>query len=178
MYSDWYAKISAPFRSRPRLAKALNLLDKGLVYLIAAVYIAMLIWLFVCAIAQEPATSALGNAVWSQFWNVLLVPAVGFAICTIVRKLVNAPRPYEKFQIDPVIHKDTSGKSFPSRHIFSACVISCALLYINAWMGIAAFAATAVVCYCRIVGGVHFPRDVVGALALALACGAIGFLLL
>ena len=49
-YERWYETISAPFRSEPA-AHLVNVADKALVYLIAAVYIIMLAWL---AISGDP----------------------------------------------------------------------------------------------------------------------------
>ena len=49
---------------------------------------------------------------------------VAFAAVTLFRKAVNAPRPYETLGIDPLIEKDTAGRSFPSRHTFSLFMIA------------------------------------------------------
>ena len=54
----------------------------------------------------------------------VLVPAVSFVVVTLFRKIVNEPRPYEKYDLPPVIDKDAGGKSFPSRHVFSVFVIA------------------------------------------------------
>ena len=162
-YERTYERISRPFRNETAM-RALGLLDKGLVYLIALAYIATLVWLF-----------ATGD---TRAWKVLAVPAATFAITTLIRALVNAPRPYESARIDPLIQKDTQGKSFPSRHVASGVAIACAFLYLNPLAGSFALIACAAVCFTRIVGGVHFPRDVVAAVLIATACGIIGFALL
>ena len=39
-------------------------------------------------------------------------------------------------------------------------------------------AAALLVCYTRLVGGLHFPRDVVAGIALGLACGLVGFVII
>ena len=164
MYSEWYEHISAPLRNRPAAVRTLNALDKGLVAIIAVGYIAAIIWMLVCADARV-----------GRF---IAVPAAGFVALSAVRAVLNLPRPYEAAGIDPLIKKDTQGKSCPSRHIFSAFVIAFALLWICVPAGIAAIVLGCIVCYCRIVGGVHFPRDVVAAVLFAAACAAIGFLLI
>lgn len=163
-YARWYGHITRSFREHPTRVRWLNFADKALVYLIAAIYLGILVAMAVTADAR--------------FVRMALVPAVAFVLCTAIRAGVNAPRPYERCTIQPLIHKDTHGKSFPSRHIASAAVISCAIGWLSPIGGVAAFAGTAIVCYCRIVGGVHFPRDVVGALALAIVCGIVGFVLI
>ena len=167
-YPNWYEHISAPWRGRPQAARMLNALDKGLVAIIAVAYVGVLAWLLARFAAQGD----------MRFWRALLVPAISFVLASALRKAINAPRPYEKYAIDPLIKKDTHGKSFPSRHLFSAAIIACALWWTSPALGAPAFAACLVVAFCRIVGGVHFPRDIVGAFAFALAFGAIGFILI
>ena len=163
MYADWYEKISRPFRSA-RVTTTLDLLDKGLVYALALAYFAFLGWL-----------AFTGDM---RLARAIAVPAATFVTVSIVRAFIDAPRPYEVCAIDPLIHKDTKGKSLPSRHVASAAIIACAILWINVPCGIVAWIACACVSFTRIVGGVHFPRDVAAALTLALACALIGFVLI
>lgn len=164
-YPEFYENISRPYRGRPHAIALLNVLDKGLVYFIAAAYICCLAYLAWLALQTGD----------TRIVRVLAVPAVGFVVCTVLRAALNQPRPYQRYAIDPLIHKDTNGKSMPSRHIFSACIIACALLWMNPVLGIVGFVFCAIVAYCRIAGGVHFPRDVVCAVALALLIGVLGF---
>ena len=58
----------------------------------------------------------------------IIVPLVGFVAVSVFRYIVNRPRPYEKFDMPPVIPKDTHGRSFPSRHVFSAFIIAFTVL--------------------------------------------------
>ena len=155
--------ISKPFRSEGA-AKAINGLDRWLVYGIALVYLGLLAYL-----AFTLDMRAIRFA---------LVPAIAFAVTTLIRSAINAPRPYEQFDIDPIIHKSTQGKSLPSRHVASATIIACALYWMNVPLGFVAFAACIIVSTTRIIGGVHFPRDVFAAIALALVIGVVGFALI
>lgn len=167
-YPAWYARISAPFHGNPDAPRILNALDKGLVGIIALVYIGTLVWLaFLAATTGD-----------TRIWKALLVPAVSFVLVSIFRKAVNTPRPYEVFDIDPLIKKDTHGKSFPSRHLFSAAIIAFALWWVNPIFGAIALIACAVVGFCRIAGGVHFPRDIAGAFIFAIIFTLIGFILI
>ncbi len=161
-YESWYERVSAPFRSAAA-ARAVNVLDKALVYIVAAAYLASLAGLLFT-----------GDV---RFWRALLVPAVTFALVTVVRAALDFPRPYEEHAISPVIHKDTRGKSLPSRHLASAVIIACALAWLNPVLGAVAFIASAVVAFTRLVGGVHYPRDIAAAIVISLLCGCIGFLL-
>ena len=162
-YETWYETISAPFRGEAAV-RAINALDRALVYLVAAAYLVALAYLALTADGR--------------FWRVLAVPAATFALVTAARIAIDAPRPYELHGIDPIIRKDTRGKSLPSRHLTSAVIIACALAWLNPVVGAVAFVASAIVAFTRIVGGVHFPRDIVAAIAIALACGLVGFVLI
>lgn len=163
-YPDWYSKISAPFRS-DIAEEAINVLDKALVALIALAYIASIILLVV----KGDELAAV---------RVVLVPAITFGLVTYLRSRWDTYRPYELYDIDPIIHKDTQGKSMPSRHIASAVIIACALAWQHMDWGALAFAACVIVAFTRIVGGVHFPRDVAMAAAISLACGILGFVII
>lgn len=167
-YPAWYARVSAPFRGNPNAPRILNALDKGLVGIIALAYIGTLAWLvFLAATAGD-----------TRVWKALLVPAVSFVLVSVFRKAVNAARPYEVFDIDPLIKKETRGKSFPSRHLFSVAIIAFALWWVNPVFGPVALIACVAVGFCRIVGGVHFPRDIAGAFIFAIVFALIGFILI
>lgn len=146
-------------------AAVLNALDKGLVALIAVAYLAT--------------AAALVISCDARAIRFLLVPAVSFALVSVVRAHINAPRPYEgPDAIEPLVAKDTHGKSMPSRHVFSAAIIACAFATVHPTAGAAAIALSIVVAYVRVAGGMHFPRDVVAALVSAFACALVGFALI
>ncbi len=105
------------------------------------------------------------------------VPALSFILVSLLRRAINAPRPYEVFNAQPVIAKDTLGKSFPSRHTFSIFIIgmtfyACCPL---TWSGPAILALGCVLGTIRVLAGVHFPRDVIAGAAAGILCGIIGF---
>lgn len=89
----------------------------------------------------------------------ITVPLGVFVTVTLMRKFINRKRPYEKLDIEPLIHKSTKGKSFPSRHTASAAVIAMTIFYINVPLGIVFLAAALLIGLSRICAGVHFPRD-------------------
>lgn len=177
MYVQWYRNISAPFRSAKAM-RAINLLDKSLVALFAIAYIAGIAVPAVALLAggQHPDVARIARFI--------AVPAAAFAAVTIVRALIDAPRPYELYSIDPIVQKGTRGKSMPSRHMASAVVITCALWWllfpnpVGILLCVFLTCACAALAFCRIVGGVHFPRDIVAAAVAALACALIGFALI
>lgn len=164
MYEKFYIAISKPFRQRAGAMRALAAADKLLVALFAASFIGTAAWL---ALNHDFRTI-----------RYLVVCAISFVALSALRAGLNWPRPYELFDIEPLIPKGTRGKSFPSRHVFSAAVIACALLWLNTWLGVASLAATAFLAMLRVVGGVHFPRDVIVGAALGISCGILGFWIL
>lgn len=163
-YPEWYRKISESFRGEIA-EQAIIVMDKALVAIIAVVYIASIVMLIVS-----------GDTL--RTIRMVVVPAITFALVSYLRNRWDAPRPYDIYKINPIIHKETVGKSNPSRHIASAVIIACALAWLHLDWGVIAFAASAAVAFTRIVGGVHFPRDVAMGAGIALACGIIGFVII
>ena len=157
-----YEKISAPFRARPSLARALLAANKALTAAFYVLYPVLLAMLFFTQ-------SAL-------LVPCMCVPVAGFVCLSAFRARFNAPRPYELLSIDPLIKKDTSGRSFPSRHVFSATIIAMCWLAWCPLVGCVLLVADAFIAALRVIGGVHFPRDVVAGAVVGIVCG-LGVLL-
>jgi membrane-associated phospholipid phosphatase len=92
---------------------------------------------------------------------------LALAVNSIIRKVVNAPRPFKREDIKQYIDHEDSG-SFPSNHAASAMVIAIccgmtAMLY-NVGVGIACMIVLVLMAVCtgvsRIMVGVHYPVDV------------------
>ena len=99
----------------------------------------------------------------------VLIPASGFVILSLFRKKINHPRPYEEtWEIIPLLDKDSSGQSMPSRHVFSATIISMACLHANLPVGLILLVLSAFLGLVRVLGGVHYPKDVL----VGYACGS------
>lgn len=113
-----------------------------------------------------------------RLWRVLIVPGLSFIFISMFRKYYNAPRPYEVLDIIPIIEKDSKGNSFPSRHVFSIFIIAMAFYYINPIWGILLMILGAALATTRVLGGVHFPRDVIAGAIMAIVGGIIGFVIL
>lgn len=107
------------------------------------------------------------------FLKVLLVPAGTFAFVTLLRYVINAPRPYEVTGIVPIIKKDTVGLSFPSRHTSSVFIIAMAYLYVNAVLGFFMMIFAVLIGLSRIVFGVHFAKDVIAGALISIVIGII-----
>ena len=105
----------------------------------------------------------------------VLIPGISFVLLSIFRDRVNAPRPYEVFGVPPVIVKNTKGHSFPSRHVFSIFVIAVTMYRFCPAAGILIGIAGLFLGAGRILGGVHFPRDVIAGTLIGIGCGILGF---
>ena len=155
-----YERLSAPFR-REAWAKGLNAVNKFLTGFCYCVYPLLLIFL---AVSRD-----------GRFWKALLVPGISFALLSAVRDKLNAKRPYELLDIQPIITKNTKGHSMPSRHVFSMFVIAMTFLWVLPWAGIALLCFGALLAAVRVIGGVHFPRDVIAGALVGVLSGMLGF---
>ena len=167
---NWYRRKDAWLRARPAVCRALLRVSRALTLLVYAVYIGGMALLLAEAIA--------GVRPWQQLIRFVLVPAVTFLAGSALRARLNAPRPYEVLQLPPIAHKDTRGKSFPSRHVFSAFMIAMTWYAVYPGIGIALLAVGALLAVIRVVGGVHYPRDVVVGAVTGIVAGLIGFWLI
>lgn len=145
------------------MKKTINILNK---LITTVVYITYPLALAFLVITQD-----------ARFWRVLLIPAISFVLVSLIRYYINAPRPYEVSNSVPIIKKDTKGKSFPSRHVFSVFVIASTLYYISNPLGLFLMVAGIGLAIIRVVGGVHFPRDVIVGAIIGILAGVLGFYL-
>ena len=159
-----YQAWSQPIRQNPTAMRIFRIVNIVLPRIPYIAYPLLLLWLFL----QHDA----------RFVRVLVVPGISFVLLSLFRDKFNAPRPYEALTIDPLIHKDTKGHSFPSRHVFSFAVIACAFWYLNRIIGIIFMCGSVLMAIIRVLGGVHFPKDVIAGFIIGIICGMIGFVLL
>lgn len=157
-YEDFYNKISLPIKNSPLKYKIFLFIYRYLVYLTVLIYMALLIY---CLI----------QGLYHQLFNAVLTPAITFIVVTIVRRLINAPRPYKVYPIKPLIEKNKAGESFPSRHTLSITIIAMAGLYIWWPAGVVLWVMSGCMGISRVVAGVHFPRDVLAAAIISIVAG-------
>ena len=69
-----------------------------------------------------------------------------------------------------------SGKSFPSRHVFSATVIAMLALTLNPWLGGAMLFLAGALALLRVLGGVHYPSDVLAGYVIGILVGLLLYL--
>lgn len=111
------------------------------------------------------------RADWCTLLEQLVWPALGFVLVSLWRKSHNQPRPYEAWSIEPLIAKDTVGQSFPSRHVFSASIIGTIALVNQPILGGLILLVAAVLAVLRVLGGVHYPKDVAVGFVLGILLG-------
>lgn len=158
-YEQRYEQWAAPLRGRPGVVRALNIVNHGIVVVFYAAYALLLGW----ACVSDP---------W-KLAPLVGVTAVGFAAVSFFRRRFNAPRPYECCSIAPLIARDGAGKSFPSRHAFSAFAIAASWFAASAPVAVVLLVAAVVLAICRVLGGVHFPRDVIVGALIGSVTGAL-----
>ena len=149
--------------SKPRLAELCVVLGKMITLSVYIFYPLFLLYIFI--FAKE------------ELLKLVLIPAVSFLFVSILRRLINAQRPYEKLPITPLYNKKTVGNSFPSRHTFSVFIIAFVTLYLEFWTGLVLFFIGLILAVTRVLCGVHFIKDVLVGFLIALVFGAIVFII-
>ena len=163
-YQEWYGHMVANIKNKPFLLSLLRSFNRFMTVVMPIVYLILL------------ATTYLQEGLGKQVLIYVLIPASGFVILSFLRKRINAPRPYEVWEIVPLLDRDSPGQSMPSRHVFSATIISMACLHASLTMGMICLILSAFLGPVRVLGGVHFPKDVVVGYICALVWGVIFFL--
>lgn len=162
MTKEQYILIMDSIRSLKYGVRTVYIAGKALTYLTAVMYISVIIRL----IFLED----------TRFIRVIAVPAAGFILLTVFRAKYNAIRPYEKYDFKPLIPKETHGKSFPSRHVFSVFVCAGAVSFIYPLLGIVMNIMGLCLAIIRVISGVHFPKDVIAGAVVGILCSIAGFL--
>lgn len=91
----------------------------------------------------------------------ILIPLLSIVAITLLRKVLARPRPYEEYPIDQILEKETQHNAMPSRHVFSASIIAMMCFSVSPILACILLVLAAIEGYIRVVGGVHYPRDVI-----------------
>jgi membrane-associated phospholipid phosphatase len=165
MTKEFYCRMTDSLRKRPILAKTVDIANKILTYVIFVSYPALVLYLFL-----TKSTLTL---------RAVIVPALSFVILSVLRRIINEKRPYERFGSPPVIPKSTKGKSFPSRHVFCVAIIGMTYLFcfpVKA-VGVTILVIAAAMAVIRVISGVHYVRDVTAGMLFGILSGILGFML-
>ena len=163
-YQEWYDHIAGNIENKPFLLSLLRTFNRFMTVVMPMIYLTLL------------ATTYLQQGLGKQVGIYLFIPASGFVILSFLRKKINAPRPYEVWEIVPLLDRDSPGQSMPSRHVFSATIISMACLHASLSVGVILLVLSAFLGLVRVSGGVHYLKDVVVGYIFGLVCGVIFFL--
>lgn len=163
-YQEWYDHIAGNIENKPFLLSLLRSFNRFMTVVMPMIYLTLL------------ATTYLQQGLGKQVLMYVFVPATGFVILSFLRKKINAPRPYEAWTIKPLLDRDSPGQSMPSRHVFSATIISMACLHASLSVGVILLVLSALLGLVRVLGGVHFPKDVVVGYICGLMWGVLFFL--
>ena len=162
----FYERIRPFFVSHPCYLSLLNWVNRLVTLLMPLLYVYVL-W-----------SVYLEN---SKSWEVLaylLVPASGFILLSVIRKQINWPRPYEIGMLPPLLDREGKGSSMPSRHVFSAAIISIVAWGVNPILSIFGLSLALLLAGVRVLAGLHFVRDVVVGFVVAILWGIVSFSLL
>lgn len=163
-YQEWYNHIAGKIENKPIFLRLLRAFNRFMTVVMPIVYLTLLTTIY------------FREGFGKQVLMYVFIPASGFVILSFLRKKINAPRPYEVWEIIPLLDRDSPGQSMPSRHVFSATIISMACLHASLTMGMICLTLSALLGLVRVLGGVHFPKDVLVGYICALVWGVIFFL--
>ena len=163
-YQEWYDHIAGKIENNPFFLRLLRAFNRFMTVVMPMIYLTLL------------ATTYLQQGLGKKVGIYLFIPASGFVILSFLRKKINAPRPYEEWTIKPLLDRDSPGQSMPSRHVFSATIISMACLHASLTMGMICLTLSAFLGLVRVLGGVHYPKDVVVGYICGLVLGVLFFL--
>lgn len=185
-YAQRYERWAAPLRHRIGFVRALRLANQVIVWVFYAAY-ALLLGLILLGVLDGeglalPVSSAAPSG--SSPWEVLLsrlslavvvvgIPAAGFGLLSLVRAKLDAPRPAEDAGIMPLVPRSGTGRSFPSRHAFSAFAIALCWWMASPLVAVGLLLLACLLAVLRVIAGVHYPRDVVAGAAVGMATGAL-----
>ena len=163
-YQEWYDHIASKIENKPIFLRLLRTFNRFMTVVMPMIYLTLL------------ATTYLQQGLGKQVLIYVFIPASGFVILSFLRKKINAPRPYEEWDIKPLLDRDSPGQSMPSRHVFSATIISMACMHASLPIGMICLTLSAFLGLVRVLGGVHYPKDVLVGYACGLVWGVIFFL--
>ena len=150
MTEERYKQLMEWGRAHEGIRKCLCFLNKCLPIALAALYVLFLLGtVFIYPV---------------YLLDLMLRPFLCFTFITIVRKIINRPRPYDVYHTAPM-GSYTAGKneSFPSRHTGSAAIIALEIFRIAPEIGSICIFAALIIGGLRVICGNHFIKDVVAA---------------
>ena len=166
MRRETYLGIYAAVARRPWLSVLLGVASGAITVIIAVAYAAFLVGITLIDTLDGV--------------KYLAVTAIPFILVSVLRQLLNAPRPYEVLDTPYLASLRNSGKrghGFPSRHTFSAILIGTTVTFMVPPVGIILLVFGITLGACRVFEGRHFLRDVLAGGAIGALSGVVGMLI-
>ena len=158
----FYVKLNKFMLNHKNFSKTVLLFNKTVTLLIYVFYPALLIFLF--------------KIKFNNILQMVLVPLISLIILSVMRKAINFPRPFERFNITPLC-RCKKGCSMPSRHTFCIVIIALSSFLVNTVLGSIIVFLGVILAVCRVLLGVHTIRDVTVAILSAVLSFIIGTLI-
>ncbi|MCR4601428.1 MAG: phosphatase PAP2 family protein [Clostridia bacterium] len=171
-YAAFYTGITAGIRKRKngaRLLKSVNDILRGIMVVLYPMTLCM-----IAAVCYREGLSIRGGVL--TVMPFVAVPGISFVVLTLIRSCINRRRPYEQYDIKPLIPREKAGRSMPSRHVFSSVMIAMCVLRLSVPLGIAVLMMAAASAVVRVLAGIHFPGDVAAGFAAGVLSGCLLFL--
>jgi membrane-associated phospholipid phosphatase len=168
-YATLYNKNAAFYEAHPTAKRALKLGNLLLTLFFFACY--GILWLYALWVAPFETRDLI---------NILFVPLLTLLVVSILRLAITRARPYTEAGagITPFVEKKKAdNKSFPSRHLACATVISMVFLPYYPVAGYVLLGISALLGYIRFAMGLHYPSDLFAGAGLGVALGSFIFLL-
>lgn len=163
MNKERYQKTMVWLENHPRLTKFFILTEKFCELFVYIVYPTFLTYL---AYHNPP-----------FFLRSTLICFIPFVLVSVLRKVLNAKRPYEVYGVSAAMKKDKKGSSMPSRHVFSAVIISVNFFFVFPILGVICGILALIMAVLRVLLGVHFIRDVAVGALVGIVFGLLGNLI-
>ena len=162
-----YVKMTKNLKAKPGLLKFCTMANKFGPWVYGVLY-----GLFVLSLLPVSMMAAV---------RVLLVPLGSYFLVQLVNMMLDYPRPYEKFNVKPALPPDKEGgHSIPCKQAYWYTMIGLVFTIILVFpfkiIGIVLLAGAAGLCAIRVIGGLHFTRDVVIGVVLAVVFAYVGFM--
>ncbi|TDO91344.1 undecaprenyl-diphosphatase [Halanaerobium saccharolyticum] len=147
-----FLKIYNFTQKRSRLAAAAVLITNFSSKFFSTIYFAAAVWLIYT-----------NDAGLKQF---VFAPAVVYSLAKIIPYLYNRKRPFADLKVQSLVEQ-RNDHSFPSTHSSSSFIIALAFLNLNLLAGLILLTAATATALSRVMVGVHYPLDIVGAVTIA-----------
>lgn len=93
------------------------------------------------------------------------------AVTQAIRLIWHRPRPFVSLNLNEIVYE--ASHSFPSAHSAVFFALSTVIYFYSKRLGILFFITTAIICFGRILAGVHYPSDILAGLVVGVLSGIV-----